>query len=292
LFRGGQVSEETIKAEENCAEPALRRPPEGQRLLRETSRADRYLFDAWPEIVTRLRSAESRALLLDFDGTLVALRRRPGDVRFSERGKRLLKRLVLNKKFFVAVVSGRDLKGLETLVGVEGVHCVGLHGAEREGESVILSKTARQDLLRAKRDVRSKMQALPRVWIEEKGLSFAVHYRGARQATVQVANRTLRQILVPVQNTLRVLNGDKVWEVMPRELPGKGVAARNLLARLPEATVAMYFGDDDTDEEAFAVLPDQITVAVGRERTTRARFYLRSPAEVLQCLFRLERELT
>jgi trehalose 6-phosphate synthase/phosphatase len=94
-----------------------------------------------------------------------------------------------------------------------------------------------------------------------------------------------------MHDTLRVLNGDKVWEVVPREIPGKGVAVRKLLEGLQGTTVAMYFGDDETDEEAFAVLPRQITVRIGRERRTRARFYLRSPAEVQRCLFRIERDL-
>ena len=282
--------EATINFEEYRVEQTLRMQRAGQP-LRNTNRGPRSLFRAWPEVIARLRSAESRALLLDFDGTLVPLQRRPGDVRFSKRGKRILKRLAANKKFFVAIVSGRDLKSLETMVGVEGIHYVGLHGAEREGESVILGKQARQDLSRAKREVRSELQTRSGVSIEEKGLSFAVHYRGARKAGVRGADRILRQTLAPVRNTLRVLTGDKVWEVMPREIPGKGDAVRNLLAKLPVPTVALYFGDDDTDEEAFAVLLDQISVKVGRERGTRARFYLRSPAEVLRCLFRFEREL-
>jgi trehalose-phosphatase len=282
--------EATIRLEENRAEHALRQRPAGQR-FRKTNRGTRSLLHAWSEIIARLRAAESRALLLDFDGTLVPLQRRPDDVRFSERGKSILKRLVMSKKLFVAVVSGRDLQSLESIVGVEGVHYVGLHGAERQGGSVRLSRTARQDLVRAQQEIRSELKGLAGVWIEEKGLSFAVHYRGARRTTVQGADRVLRQILAPVRNTLRVLNGDKVWEVVPQKIPGKGVAVRKLLDGLPGTTVAMYFGDDETDEEVFAVLPRQITVRIGRERATRARFYLRGPAEVQRCLFRIERDL-
>jgi trehalose-phosphatase len=249
------------------------------------------LFQAWPEIITRWRSAESRVLLLDFDGTLAKLQPRPGDVLLTERAKRILKRLVVHKNLLVAVVSGRHLQTLETMVGVAGVHYIGLHGTEREGKSTVLSRTSQQSLLRAKRDALSKIEALPGVWIEEKGLSFAVHYRGARPGIVQTANLTVREILAPMRNALRILYGDNVWEVVPREVPGKGVAVRELLEGLPDKTVAMYFGDDETDEEAFAVLPSQITVRVGRAHGTRAHFYVRNPGEVLRFLFLLEKGL-
>ena len=61
---------------------------------RRTTQNVRHLADAWPEVIARVRAAGHRLLLLDFDGTLVGLRRHPDDVRFSERGKKILRRLV------------------------------------------------------------------------------------------------------------------------------------------------------------------------------------------------------
>jgi trehalose 6-phosphate phosphatase len=242
-------------------------------------------------VIARLRKAESRALLLDFDGTLARLQPRPDDVLLAAGARKILRRLAMSKDLFVAVVSGRRLGTLQTMIGVEGIHHVGLHGSERAGKSTVLGKRSRQDLLRAKRDARSKMDALPGVWIEEKGLSFAVHYRGARPAIALAADLILREILAPTRDTLRILQGDKVWEVVPREVPGKGVAVRELLQGLPEKTAVMYVGDDDTDEEAFTVLPGQITVRVGKANGTRANFYVRGPSEVLRFLVLLERDL-
>ena len=175
------------------------------RRTRKKSRGARSLFHAWPEVIARLRKAESRALLLDFDGTLARLQPRPDDVLLAERARRILRRLAMSKDLFVAVVSGRRLGTLQTMIGVEGIHHVGLHGSERAGKSTILGKRSRQDLLRAKRDARSKMDALPGVWIEEKGLSFAVHYRGARPAIALAADLILREILAPTRDTLRIL---------------------------------------------------------------------------------------
>jgi len=48
--------------------------------------------------------------------------------------------------------------------------------------------------------------------------------------------------------------------------------------------LSIYFGDDTTDEDAFRVLPDAITVKVGGSRATHARYRLPDPAAVHQFL--------
>jgi trehalose 6-phosphate phosphatase len=281
-----------ISAEEKRAEKSAKRstaamkPPPGR-----GNREVRYLFDAWPETIERVREAQFRLVVLDFDGTLARLRRRPEHVRFSERGKKTLRKLAGLEKVLVAVVSGRSLKVIEGAIGVEGIRYIGLHGAARNGQSIAPGLESLRAIVGAREDAQSEVASHPGIWIEDKGLMFAVHYRGARRASVRAADRALRGIAEPLRDNLRILNGDKVWEVMPRETPGKGAAVLALLAELPQATAVMCFGDDATDEEAFAVLPTEITVKVGRRRETRARFYLRNPGEVLRCLARLEKEL-
>ena len=233
----------------------------------------------------------SRLLLLDFDGTLVGLRRHPDDVRFSERGRKILRQLVGHKNLTVAVVSGRELEKIQTLVGVEGIRYVGLHGAERAGETTVPSIAARQMVEAALKAAQADLAGLRGIEIEDKHLSFAVHYRGARQPATEAASRVVGDIVATSNDKLRILSGKKVWEVLPREFPGKGVAVLELLARLPEKKIAIYFGDDETDEEAFSVLPGQITVNVGSGVNSHASFYVQSPSEVLQFLARLEKEL-
>lgn len=251
----------------------------------------RYLASVWPEVVSRIREADHRLLLLDFDGTLVGLRRHPDDVRFSERGRKILRRLVGRENLTVAVVSGRELEKIQALVGVEGIRYVGLHGAERAGETTVPSIGARQMVEAALKAAQTGLAGLRGIEIEDKHLSFAVHYRGARQAATEAASRVVGDIVATSNDKLRILCGKKVWEVLPREFPGKGVAVLELFARLPEKKIAIYFGDDETDEEAFSVLPGQITVSVGSGVNSHASFYVQSPSEVLQFLSRLEKEL-
>ena len=216
------------------------------------------------------------------------LRPRPAEVRLSRRTNSILELLNGHKNLHLAFVSGRQLKVLRRIIGMDNVHYVGLHGAEQEETSPPMSTNGMRALLRVKRSAQAKLKGLARVWIEDKGLSFAVHYWGARPAAVRSADLALRKILAPNLAALRVIHGNKVWEVMPKEVPGKGVAVRSLLNRLPEKTLAIYVGDDVTDETAFAALNDQITVKVGRVRGTHAHFYLRNPSEVQRFLSRLE----
>jgi trehalose-phosphatase len=46
----------------------------------------------------------------------------------------------------------------------------------------------------------------------------------------------------------------------------------------------VYVGDDRTDEDAFAALPEGITIKVGEPTKTAASFYLKSPEEVKRFL--------
>jgi len=251
----------------------------------------RPLLGAWPEIRARIRGAKELAVFLDFDGTLVNLRRRPGDVRVPQRVKRILQSLKEHSNVRLTIVSGRRLRDLQTMFGMEGVQTFGLHGAEEAGKKTTLSKPSRLALARAKREVRSQLGILPGIWLEDKVLSLAVHYREASAAIIREANIILLRILAPLSRNLSLLNGEKVWELLPREIAGKGATIQELLASRAGRTLAIYAGDDATDESAFAALPDQITVQVGNKKNTCARFVLENPAEVLRFLTRLEKEL-
>ena len=239
----------------------------------------------------RVCSADRIALLLDFDGTLVDLRRHPSDVRASAAVKHALSRLVQDPRFFVAIVSGRSVRVLRRLLGVKGLHYVGLHGAERGGESIVLAQRTVTAVSQMKRSAVAQLCAFPGIWIEDKGLSIAVHYRNARPAPVRAAREALSHLLMPWGAAFRVLKGSCVWEVLPREIPGKSAAVRKVLRGLPAGIPVVYMGDDGTDEAVFAVLKDQITVRVGRRASTRARYYVRTPGDVLRFLERLGREL-
>ncbi len=231
------------------------------------------------------------ALLLDFDGTLADLRPRPEQVRLPERARRAMSRLARHPRIFVVIISGRTLADMRRRIGVAGAVYRGVYGLELGNGMSAVNRRVMRRIEGAKTAVRAALRGLPNVWIEDKGPSFTVHFRGASRAVVRRAARVFRRTLSPFLPWLRVLPGKKVWEVLPRTFRGKGATVNTFLAELPESTLPIYVGDDAADESAFRALRRGITVRVGHSLRTSARFRLRNPEEVLRFLERLEGEV-
>jgi len=276
------------------AEAPAQRAPSISRTARKKAPGSppRHLFRAWNEVKARVSGAELCALLLDFDGTLVRLRPRPWEVRVPQRTKRMLGRLARNPRLFVAIVSGRRREDLQTRIGVPTLRFVGLHGAETDGPKIKLSQECTRILAAAHRDAIERIGSMQGMRIEDKVLSFAVHYRGATPEVAGAARSCLLEMARPWRQWLKLFEGAMVWEVLPNEIPGKGAAVLELLRELPRGTPAIYVGDDGTDESAFRALKDQITVRVGFSPESQAKYYVRNTAEVLEFLLRLEEKLT
>ena len=249
------------------------------------------MFEDWPEVSARLKAAKHLALFLDFDGTLAPLEARPEDVWLDSRTRRLLRRLVRHRSVTLWIISGRRRADARKRVGVRGIHYAGLHGWERAGKTP-LPRRVRRVLTDAKRQLAARLETLPGAWIEDKGLSFTFHYRGASNGTFRRARREVHKLSERFRPDLRVLPGKKVWEVLPAEVQGKGAAVLALVAQFPQPALAVYVGDDASDESAFRALPDGITVRVGRQRSTQARFRLRNPEEVREFLAKIVAELS
>lgn len=254
------------------------------------SRAPQHLFDCWPRVAHALSSAKHMALFLDFDGTLVPLRRRSSDVEPLDLPlRRVLRRLAGHKRLAVFVISGRPLVELRKLVPVPRVHLLGLHGWE--GRAVPPLKEERRRLRRAKRLLHHRLPENPEIWVEDKGLGLAVHYRGAASSTLQRARPIVAEVLRILGPQIHVMRGHKVWEFLPRQINGKGAAVCALLSKMPAHPLPIFVGDDVTDESAFRALRRGLTIHVGKGRRTLARYLLRNPEEVEAFLHRLAAEV-
>lgn len=68
--------------------------------------------------------------------------------------------------------------------------------------------------------------------------------------------------------------------VVPAEAPDKGAALLRAREQL-RCRRALYVGDDDTDEDVFALrLPEVLGIRVGERRSSQARYALRSQLEI------------
>jgi trehalose 6-phosphate phosphatase len=223
------------------------------------------------------RSARGNLLLaFDYDGTLAPIAPTPERARMPVRTGRLLTRVAA--LYPCAVISGRSLADVSARVAGIGVrHIFGNHGLEESG----VRARPHPHVMSWLGPLRASLADAPGVVIEDKGLSISVHYRAAKDhrqalATILAVTRRLPHV--------RIITGAAAINLLPRRGVDKGVALRRALA-LTSSSSAIYVGDDDTDEDAFAALgPDQLLgIRVGRSATSRARYHLESQ----RCIDRL-----
>jgi trehalose-phosphatase len=249
------------------------------------------VFDCWPGITARIHSADSVALFLDFDGTLAHIQSAPDEAYLSPSTRLAITRLVANPRVRVWVISGRMRDDVRGRTRVPGVTYLGLHGWEGRSPAALRPETKCAFEV-AKLSLRERVGPLRGIRIEDKGSAFAVHYRQAAENESSLARNEMLAAMVSLNGGFRLLNGHKVWEILPREVGDKGSAVRRELSRFEQRALPIYIGDDVTDESAFLALPDGLTIRVGRQALTRGHFQLRDPGEVRLFLEQLQLALS
>jgi trehalose-phosphatase len=249
----------------------------------------RHLFHHWTQVRNRFQSSPAIALFLDFDGTLAPLKPRPEDVWLDDATRRTLLQLTRSPRFRVWIVTGRRRADVRSRVRVTGIRYLGLHGWEGRATGSI-SEAAQEAVACAKSWLACLMLSVPGVWLEDKGLTLAIHYQSVTDEGVRQARTFVQGVLAPFADSLQLIRGKKVWELAPRELGDKGMAVASELSAMGSRAMPVYIGDDRMDEPAFAALNCGITVRVGRSCRTHARYRLSSVEQVRQFLEKIRRE--
>ena len=248
----------------------------------------RHLFNHWNQVSRRLQSVPTIALFLDFDGTLARLHPRPDQVSLDDSMRQALATLTRSERFRVWVVSGRRQADVRAKIRIPGIRYLGLHGWEGRGGT--LTEETRRGLTALLSQIEGAFADVPGLWIENKEYVFAVHYGGVAEPGVAYARTILDRILGPHSESFRMECGKNVWEVLPRELGDKGAAVKQQLALLHGRSIAVYLGDDQVDESAFAALRAGVTVRVGSPCRSHALYRLSGVPEVRMFLHRLQAE--
>jgi trehalose-phosphatase len=254
-----------------------------------TRRSTPHLFDDWDRIACRIRENKRLALFLDFDGTLVRIAPLPDKVRLEEKTRNVLRKLASHQKVTLAVISGRQRAELQHYIGLRRMNYLGLYGWENDGNKTAAFQD-RVALVRALLSLLSELPSYPGVWIEPKRSTFSVHLKDASSGTQRRVREQVKKRVKPLRGTLQVMANLRDMEVAPVSIGDKGTAVRKLLDS-PDLRGALpiYFGDDFSDEPAFAAARGGISVLVGKRRATRARYCLRGPLEVAEALSRMEK---
>lgn len=235
-----------------------------------------------------------RLLLLDYDGTLVSFASRPQDAVPPLELVNRLAALASDSTNMVAVVSGRTRHDLDRWFGgVKGLWLAAEHGAMLRSPDTAEWKTERLVTSEGwKPRVRSILDHFvdrtPGSFVEEKEYSLVWHYRRVHPEFGEwIAHElvsTLERALADTE--LVAQHGNKIVEVK-LTFANKGEVLARLLQACPDPAFLLFAGDDRTDEDLFARLPDSAwTILVGN-RPSRARFRLPDPLRMRNLLFQL-----
>ena len=231
----------------------------------------RYLLSRASRPVLEKLSAGRTLCAFDFDGTLAPIVDHPAMAVLPAGTRRRLARLA--SLYPCVVVSGRARADvLEKLQGAGIDRVLGSHGAETDTSST----NGRAQVPRWKAALEAALGASEGLWIEDKGHSLAVHYRHAPQK--QEAKRLILSVARNLEQA-RVFGGKQVVNLAVAGDPHKGTALCAERDRLGCDWV-LYAGDDENDEEAFAIGGNVVGVRIGWKARTHAGYYLRAQPEI------------
>lgn len=222
------------------------------------------------------------AYFFDIDGTLSELASTPERARLAPALRERILAFRAQCGGAVAIVSGRPLRDIDRLFEGYELPAAGQHGAERRDASgrVTHVPVMRELLDRAHASLARFVARNPKLLLEDKGDSLALHYRAA-PSMAGVAHRTMRAEQRRLGQAFMVQGGKRLVELVPAGID-KGGAVRAFLQELPfRGRLPVFIGDDVSDEPAFAAVAalggHSIKVGAG---PTAARWRLRNVAAV------------
>ncbi len=230
------------------------------------------------EEIARMHEARRLHLLLDYDGTLVPYANRPEMAAPDAPLLELLGALAAHPRLSIHLLSGRTRSLLEEWFG----HLpIGLHaehgvwsrhvGAEWRANTVITHGW--------KERIRPLLESFaahtPGAFVEEKEAALCWHYRLADPELGQTQSRELMLHLTSFLANLpvEVMAGSRIVEVRQHGV-NKGIVLPAILANImPSAEeFVVAFGDDRTDEDLFAALPEHcMGIKIGAGPTLACR---------------------
>jgi trehalose 6-phosphate synthase/phosphatase len=244
-------------------------------------------------VVERIRSAEHVTLFLDYDGTLVPFAPVPDLAAPDQQLIGLLQHLCARPGISVHIVSGRGYPSLGRWLDRIPATLHAEHGlwSHSPGDSEWHLNAAISDDWKPKvlPILERFVKCTPGSRIEEKSAGIVWHYRQAEPVFGALQAKELRLLLVELLSNLpvQVIAGEKVVEVRTQGIHKGGIVARVLHAS-GNGNLVVAIGDDRTDEDMFAALPeDGIAIHAGSQ-PSRARIRVPGPYAVRSLLSSLE----
>ncbi len=209
----------------------------------------------------------------DYDGTLAPIVATPAAARMRLTTRRLLTNVA--RRYPCVVISGRRLDDLtKRLKRVPVWHVIGEHGFHSRDTTDTVAAHVREWVAQ----LRSRLPEQKGLVIEPKRHSVTVHYRHVRDKP-----RVL-ELLAEATHELRdarAIYSPEAINFLPNRGAHKGLALQQA-CRAFACDTAIYIGDDDTDEDAFASAgPERLlSIRVGMKRPSIAQYRLKRQGEI------------
>ena len=195
----------------------------------------------------------------------------PGSVTVSDSLRKPLSELHKRCDGALALVSGRLIRDIDNLFAPLLLPAVGGHGAEMRptADLPIFARTADAIGDGLRKLVIAAASADPRVIVEDKTSSLAVHYRLAPHMEQPLKTKIAAIVARLGLRDLEILHGKAVIEIKSTRF-SKGVAVRELMKIPPfKNRKPVFLGDDTTDETVFEILPPLGGLGYSVERNMR-----------------------
>lgn len=249
-----------------------------------------HLFSDEGRLALRTLTTRSILYAFDFDGTLAPISPERDAVKIPYSVSEWLKELA--KRAPCAVVSGRALADLAPRVDGAVPYLIGNHGIESPFASMDSLHAAEEICAAWKRDIATCLAEMLKSLggeVEDKRYSLTVHYRGqAQEARARLAILMLLQQLTPAP---LLVAGKSSVNALPPGQGGKGSAVVALMVHLRQ-TGLFFIGGDETDETVFELTESlAMSVRIGRQAESRARFYVNDQVEIEKVIRSLVSEI-
>jgi trehalose 6-phosphate synthase/phosphatase len=244
------------------------------------------------KLISDYTKTKQRLFLLDYDGTVVGFQDRPTKAGPDNEIINLLRGLSSDLKNKIIIISGRDKESLTNWLGSLNVALVAEHGAwiketNNDWQCPGTFNRTWKDTIRPILELFS--DRTPGALLEEKDFSLVWHYRRSDPELAAVRLHELKSALLNLTANLDVgvFEGNKILEVKNQGI-NKGRAAEFWLTH-QNWDFILAAGDDYTDEEMFATIPDSAySIKVGAG-ISKAKFNVDTVQEIRLLLEELTR---
>lgn len=240
-------------------------------------------------LLIRFRNAESRYLLLDYDGCIRELEPYPEMASPGHDIIELLSTLQTMPNTQVVLVSGRSRKDMDLWFGTSGIPLIAEHGAwfkHAYSEWQPLTECSVVDTKEINNLVTMYALGLEGSFLEQKTSGLCLHFKMCEQNNV---SQTIDNLEKEISNHINVnklpYRYKRTTDLIEVHFVtcDKGQAIKQFVSFQKDAFI-LAAGDDDTDEDMFAAVPrSAFTFKIGK-KSTKAKIRVQNVSQFIDFL--------